>query len=444
MTTAKNIQNIQKIVFVSLLVLILSMLRPLTASAAATIGLTSSGSAVKGGIFTVGIYENSGGDPVNAASVTLSYPANLLTYTGVSNSGAFNIAAATSGGNGKVFIERGALSPVAGRQLIATVSFRAANVGTAPVTVSGGSILNATTNGELFAGGSGTTITIRTPAPAAPAAPAPPPPPKDTTAPTISDVKVSDIGPYAATVTWKTSEPANSKVDYGTGTQYGIVATDGAMVTDHKVQLSVLSPALGMHFLVSSADAAGNTAKSPDGTFTTKGLSVAVSILDKQKRPVKNAVIQVGDQRFTTDAQGKAVVSGLHPGKVSALVIYKGKQTPMTLDVQPYPDVKNIQKASTTIETPRSFAYAPFLVILLVVLAALALRMHVSRAFLHQAANGIQGRFKSTNSTPEALHTDVTYSGAVPPSAATPGQVAQPTTQQPGEVVVVEPTRKQP
>jgi hypothetical protein len=435
MTQTKQHNTSRFGLLLSALFLITLLLQPLAASAAATIGLSSSGAATRGGIVTVGIYENSGGDAVNAASVTLSYPANLLTYTGVSNSGAFNIAAATSGGGGKVFLERGALSPVAGRQLIATVSFRAAAVGSAAVTVSGGSILSATTNGELFGGGSGTTIAIREPVAAAPAKPAPPPPPKDTTPPSITDVKVSDIGPYAATVTWKTSEPANSKVDYGFTDKYGVTASDGAMVTDHKVVLNsaVLSPALGIHALVSSTDGAGNTASGKDITFSTKGLNVAVTVLDKQKRPVKNAVIRVGDKSFTTNEKGVAVVSDLHPGKSTAVVDYKGRQTAMTIDVQPYPDVANMQKASTTIETSRSFAYAPFLVILLVVLAALALRLHVSRAAMASAVTGIQARFSHKETPAQPLHTDVTYSGATPqpPIAG----VAPPVPAKPGEVI---------
>jgi lysophospholipase L1-like esterase len=85
----------------------------------------------------------------------------------------------------------------------------------------------------------------------------------------ISAVQVGSITTTSAVVTWQTSNAANSRVDYGTTTAYDNSAIDAANVTSHSLTLNGLTPNTLYHYQVSSTDTNGQTATSPDGTFTT-------------------------------------------------------------------------------------------------------------------------------------------------------------------------------
>ncbi len=92
----------------------------------------------------------------------------------------------------------------------------------------------------------------------------------DTTAPTISNVKVADRTDTTARITWTTNEPATSQVEYGTTTAYGQLSPLSATrVTNHSVTLTGLEPETVYHYRVLSRDAAGNLARSADRTFET-------------------------------------------------------------------------------------------------------------------------------------------------------------------------------
>ncbi len=95
----------------------------------------------------------------------------------------------------------------------------------------------------------------------------------DSLPPVITDVKVSDIGENQATVLWKTSEPADSIVDYATGPtglgSYTYQATDSAMLTDHSIVLASLRPNTTYHFRVRSRDFVANEGISSDYQFST-------------------------------------------------------------------------------------------------------------------------------------------------------------------------------
>lgn len=91
----------------------------------------------------------------------------------------------------------------------------------------------------------------------------PPPPPPDTTPPIISELAVPKVTANSATITWKTSEPSTSQVEYGTTSDYDSLASpDGKLVTEHSVSLSGLKPDTTYHFRAKSKDGAGNEAVS--------------------------------------------------------------------------------------------------------------------------------------------------------------------------------------
>ena len=94
----------------------------------------------------------------------------------------------------------------------------------------------------------------------------------DVTPPVISAVSASALTSASERITWTTDESADSQVEYGLTTSYGQSSTlNASLVTSHTVNLTGLTPSTLYHYRVRSADASGNTAFSPDQTFTTTG-----------------------------------------------------------------------------------------------------------------------------------------------------------------------------
>jgi chitodextrinase len=86
----------------------------------------------------------------------------------------------------------------------------------------------------------------------------------------IFSVTASAITPDSAEITWTTSQPADSRVEYGPTQAYGSQSPlDPALVTQHKVSLTGLSQNTTYHFRVISKDQSGTTHTSNDFTFAT-------------------------------------------------------------------------------------------------------------------------------------------------------------------------------
>ena len=96
----------------------------------------------------------------------------------------------------------------------------------------------------------------------------------DTSSPVISNVKIADITPFGATITFDTDEVAVGKSAYGKNTSYGDNASDDfSWATNHTIKLRGLTLGSEYHIKVSAIDKAGNTGTSPDQTFKTTFLS---------------------------------------------------------------------------------------------------------------------------------------------------------------------------
>ena len=96
--------------------------------------------------------------------------------------------------------------------------------------------------------------------------------------PVISNVQAGSIVASGATITWTTSTPASSQVDYGLDTGYGSSTTlDGALVTAHSQALGGLSASTTYNYRVRSTDAYGQPVVSGDSTFTTPGPPPVIS-----------------------------------------------------------------------------------------------------------------------------------------------------------------------
>jgi hypothetical protein len=85
----------------------------------------------------------------------------------------------------------------------------------------------------------------------------------------LNAVQAGSIGASSVTISWTSTNPASSRVDYGTTTAYGSVLSDATVVSNHSLTLSGLASNTTYHFNVTSVDGFTQTASSTDATFST-------------------------------------------------------------------------------------------------------------------------------------------------------------------------------
>ena len=90
------------------------------------------------------------------------------------------------------------------------------------------------------------------------------------------NISVTGIDQNDATVTWNTNGNADSTIEYGTTTGYGITVIAGGTTGNHTISLSGLLPGTLYHYRVTSVNSDGTSAISADSTFTTTGSPVTV------------------------------------------------------------------------------------------------------------------------------------------------------------------------
>ncbi|MEY4385654.1 MAG: hypothetical protein RLY20_937, partial [Verrucomicrobiota bacterium] len=90
----------------------------------------------------------------------------------------------------------------------------------------------------------------------------------DNTPPGIMNIAV-DRGYVDATVTWDTTELADSKVEFGESTLFGRTAFDSAQTEVHNLALTQLSPEQKYYYRIVATDRAGNVTTSTTNSFTT-------------------------------------------------------------------------------------------------------------------------------------------------------------------------------
>jgi hypothetical protein len=282
---------------------------PLAAAAdSATMYLSpSSGTYDVGDSFNVAVHEDSGSTAVNAVQANLSYSTSKLQYVSYTSSSAYNVEAESSSSGGTLKFARASITPRTGDQVVVTVKFKAlaATSGTG-VSIASGSSVNANDGSgtNILSGTSGGTYKVvstaspsPSPPPPPPASTTPPPPSgggstssggssgsggstgssgsssgsKDTSAPKVSGVTVSNPTSDSVVISWQTSEPATSEVRYGLDTDRSLVAIDSKLVKDHQLTVGsgVLTAGTNYHYVVRSVDAAGNVATSKDAIFAT-------------------------------------------------------------------------------------------------------------------------------------------------------------------------------
>lgn len=92
----------------------------------------------------------------------------------------------------------------------------------------------------------------------------------------ISEVKISNITDFSATITWQTDRAATSQIEYGETDSYGsVTSASKEPTTKHSITLIGLKPNTSYHFTVKSKDAGETEAVSKDHNFITLSTSAA-------------------------------------------------------------------------------------------------------------------------------------------------------------------------
>lgn len=93
------------------------------------------------------------------------------------------------------------------------------------------------------------------------------------TPPVISNVVIGSVSTSTATISWTTSKPATSDIQYGTTTSYAFsLGKEAAFKTSHSRIISNLKPSMLYNFRIRVTDSSGNAALGKNRTFTTVAL----------------------------------------------------------------------------------------------------------------------------------------------------------------------------
>jgi len=115
----------------------------------------------------------------------------------------------------------------------------------------------------------------------------------DTTPPTTSDILASAITETGADIAWRTNEASTSQVEYWSSPSK-LSPLDTAMVYNHLVHLTDLTPGTIYHYKTMSKDAAGNLAVSDEHTFTTLGKAPA-AIFTTRDLSISPTEVNIGE-----------------------------------------------------------------------------------------------------------------------------------------------------
>ncbi len=140
----------------------------------------------------------------------------------------------------------------------------------------------------------------------------------DTQGPMVYAVRFKSA-PDAIEVDWRTDEPANGGIDYGTTTSYGATVTQSSFTTEHRLNAIGLSANTLYHFRVSGTDGSGHSDNSGDLTATSSGYIVdTTSISDDFNAPSLDAGLwtSVNPRGDATISVGSEQLSIAVPGGI--------------------------------------------------------------------------------------------------------------------------------
>lgn len=330
----------------------------------------SVGSVNNGGSFSVTLRINPGTN-ITSVETTISYDASKVQYQSLSYSGTqLAVGLLENISSGTIRIDRGNITPVAGDILIAKLNFKAiTGSGTAGFSVSGnaelgGSYINPT--------GGSANVTLKTPPTSDPdptptdptptptdPTPSPTPsnpsnggsgnnnPPKDSQSPnqgikpatptkaetpgavSIQDSPVNSEFTKAKT-TITTSEASKVSIAYGTSQDnLAFTTPETELGTSHEVVFdeNLLIPGTTYYYQISAINGKGEAFYSEVKSFKTKGYTLRLTILDKEKKPFKNKTIELHSDPLISKTDNKGVVefNDVPPGE-HTVVYSKGSK----------------------------------------------------------------------------------------------------------------------
>ncbi|MCL5784456.1 MAG: hypothetical protein M1142_03840 [Patescibacteria group bacterium] len=301
-----------------------------------------SGNIPVGGVVSFQVRLNTGGEGVNAVSAFLSYPADKLDVAWVSPSGTFGIEAERSFGGGIIKISRGNLSPVSGNVSVATIGFRGKTEGSATVAFIGGSSAPRASDSSdslNLGGSSGGTYTVTAGGAGAGSSNEAGNGTAPTAGPQISDIAITNISSTSATVTWKTSAPADSLIEYGLEPdRYFLNISNGDFVTSHKIKVEsdLFLPGNKVYFQIKSKDEFGNMTTSPGQNFQLQGYRIKIKVVDDNGQPLSGIKVMLysDPQEGVTDENGEVVFINVTPGNHLAVAKLEGGDKAMEVNVK--------------------------------------------------------------------------------------------------------------
>lgn len=480
----KRLTKILSSVSVSLFLSLSGLLGLGVAHAAGSASLSlspASGTETQNTTFSVDVYVNSA-TPVTAVQADVTYPTSLLTYVGYTSSPNFPLATQNPGAtdsSGTLTFVHGTTTPTTGNQLLVTIQFTPkAGSGTATLGFDGNSTViandNSTdsliTNGANYSlisagGGSGggssggsssggsssssssgsssgsSSSSSKSSGSSSTSSPKSSTIPAATSTATISNISVTNLSANSATVSWKTSAPTTSEVDYGLTSDYGVAAADTSLVTQHKLTLDpkTLIKASTYHFVVRGLDANSQSVASQDMTFrTTGGVNLTVKVVDQNNKAVKGAAVTISGVTTITDGSGRATLSDLPTGEVKITIINNGATTNTTLKLSSEQNQSDIIKIH--VAPSKTGWILPIVIIAVLVIIAVSAQMlmlkhrdasaEMSRHFPKLPGNG--GPTSGSSGGPSNI---IAPSGGSSPSvtasnaSANPGNVIKPNKQ---------------
>lgn len=216
--------------------------------------------------FKVEIRIDTGGSSVNAVQANLNYPEDKLELVRIDMGGSdFEVGASHEGGSGEIKIGRGNIEERTGRLLVASLIFKSLGGGDAKVDFAEGTAL-VDSGQEVETSKQSATYTLTGDPISQPDNDASEGGPLS-----ISDIQVESASPRQAIITWRTSRPATSLLEYGVDNGYGLRVESSELVTEHRLVIDgeFLEPETLYHFRVTSTGQDGVSQTSDSFTFIT-------------------------------------------------------------------------------------------------------------------------------------------------------------------------------
>ena len=351
-----NLKNIVPLVVICALIVVggsISINRVFAATG--SIYLTPTSSSIQpGSNVTVSLRINPG-TPVNGVEANINFDTAKLEFVSASPAnGAFSAELLQVTTGGTIQVARGVFGGgVSTDSLVVTVVFKAlASSGSSAITLTNA---NATALDASYTNpaAQNATVTFTTPvptpsptptpapaispppssAPATPKAPLTTPAPAKPTVPTVATPTVT-TAPEAgapqvveaktesqytiASVNFNTDVPSTSYVQYGLDNTLPLTTPVTALASSHSISFdtNLLAPGNTYYYKIVTSNAAGKKQESAIKSFKTLGLTLKVSVLDANQKPIRNKIVTLYSTPVAakTDKYGYAVITGVTPG----------------------------------------------------------------------------------------------------------------------------------